>query len=146
MAFESLIGGRSAGSSGEIHFPRYCIVRYWCPLLSIRKVPEPCFGPKFFFCCGLRDHPEFRVAGLDRIVSVFAQLEAPIPFDALDGEPVDLVFLLLAPEHAGAEHLKALARISRILRDGNAIEKLRASHDKEALYALLTQPLASEAA
>ena len=90
--------------------------------------------------------PHGRVAGLDRIVCVFAQLETPIPYDAVDGEPVDLVFLLLAPEHAGAEHLKALARISRILRSGNAIEKLRASHDKEALYALLTQPLASEAA
>ena len=90
--------------------------------------------------------PHGRMAGLERIVSVFAKLETPIAFDAIDSEPVDLVFLLLAPEHAGAEHLKALARISRLLRDALALEKLRASHDREALYAVLTQPLASQAA
>ena len=90
--------------------------------------------------------PHGRLAGLDRMVSIFAKLDEPIPFDAIDSEPVDLVFLLLAPEHAGAEHLKALARISRLLRDPLALEKLRASHDRQALYAVLTQPLASHAA
>lgn len=90
--------------------------------------------------------PHGRLAGLERIVSVFAKLDEPIAFDAIDSEPVDLVFLLLAPEHAGAEHLKALARISRLLRDSLALEKLRASHGREALYAVLTQPLASQAA
>ena len=90
--------------------------------------------------------PHGRMAGLDRIMSVFARLETPIPFDAIDGEPVDLMFLLLAPQHAGAEHLKALARISRLLRDTHAIETLRASNDREALHAVLTQPLASAAA
>ena len=66
-------------------------------------------------------------AGLKNIVSVFARLDEPIDFEALDDEPVDLIFLLLAPEHAGADHLKALARISRLLREPATIEKLRAS-------------------
>lgn len=90
--------------------------------------------------------PHGRMAGLSRIVIVFARLEEPLDFESMDGEPVDLVFLLLAPEHAGAEHLKALARISRVLRDPLATEKLRGSRDKAALYAVLTQPMASHAA
>ena len=90
--------------------------------------------------------PHGRLAGLNRIVSVFAKLDEPIAFDAMDGEPVDLIFLLLAPEHAGADHLKALARISRLIRDPMAIEKLRSSRDRAALYAVLTEPMASHAA
>ena len=95
--------------------------------------------------CGIAI-PHGRIPGLPRIMSVFARLDVAIPYDAIDGEPVDLMFLLLAPEHAGAEHLKALARISRLLRDPQAIEKLRASNGRDALHALLTQPLASAAA
>lgn len=90
--------------------------------------------------------PHGRVAGLDRMISVFARLEEPLAFDAADGEPVDLVFLLLAPEDAGADHLKSLARISRLVRDPLAMEKLRASRDKIALHAVLTEPMASHAA
>jgi PTS system nitrogen regulatory IIA component len=90
--------------------------------------------------------PHGRVAGLKSIVSVFARLEAPIDFDALDEEPVDLIFLLMAPEHAGADHLKALARISRLLREPQSIERLRASHDRATLYSVLTQPTAVHAA
>jgi PTS system nitrogen regulatory IIA component len=90
--------------------------------------------------------PHGRVPQLNRIVSVFARLAEPIEFDALDGEPVDLIFLLLAPEHAGADHLKALARISRILRNPASTEKLRGAHDRGALYAVLTEPAASHAA
>jgi PTS system nitrogen regulatory IIA component len=90
--------------------------------------------------------PHGRVAGLKSIVSVFARLETPIDFEALDEEPVDLIFLLLAPEHAGADHLKALARISRLLRAPQSIERLRASRDRAALYAVLTQPAAVHAA
>lgn len=90
--------------------------------------------------------PHGRVEKLDRIVSLFARLPEPIDFDALDGEPVDLIFLLLAPEHAGADHLKALARISRLLREPSAIEKLRGSKDGTALYAVLTESAASHAA
>lgn len=90
--------------------------------------------------------PHARVLGLDDIATVFAQLDEPIDFEAPDGEPVDLVFVLLAPEHAGADHLKALARMSRVLRDPLTLEKLRAARDRDALYAVLTEPLATHAA
>jgi PTS system nitrogen regulatory IIA component len=83
--------------------------------------------------------PHGKFAGLKRIVGIFARLAEPIDFDAVDGDPVDVVFLLLAPEGAGADHLKALARISRLLREGQAVEKLRASKDAAALYAVLTE-------
>jgi nitrogen PTS system EIIA component len=87
--------------------------------------------------------PHGKLAGLKRIVGIFARLAEPIDFDAIDGEPVDIVFLLLAPEGAGADHLKALARISRLLREGMAVEKLRASKDAATLYAVLTEDEAS---
>ena len=74
--------------------------------------------------------PHGKPAGLERIVCLFAHLESPIDFDATDGEPVELVFLLLAPEQAGADHLKVLARISRLLRDPLTIAKLKASRDR----------------
>jgi len=90
--------------------------------------------------------PHARMSGLVRIAAVFAQLDEPIDFDALDGEPVDLVFVLLAPEQAGADHLKALARISRVLRDPMTLEKLRCARERDALYAVLTEPMASHAA
>ncbi len=70
---------------------------------------------------------------------MFARVAEPVDFDAVDGEKVDVVFLLLAPEGAGADHLKALARISRLLREGHAVDKLRASKDASALYAVLTE-------
>jgi len=82
--------------------------------------------------------PHGKLAGLKRIVGIFARLAEPIDFDAVDGDPVDIVFLLLAPEGAGADHLKALARISRLLREGHAVDKLRASKDASALFAVLT--------
>jgi PTS system nitrogen regulatory IIA component len=85
--------------------------------------------------------PHGRLPALKTIFSVFARLEQPIDFDAGDGEPVDLIFLLLAPEHAGADHLKALARISRLLREPQTIERLRASHDRAALFSALTDPM-----
>jgi PTS system nitrogen regulatory IIA component len=89
--------------------------------------------------------PHGRLPALKTIFSVFARLEQPIDFDAGDGEPVDLIFLLLAPEHAGADHLKALARISRLLREPQTIERLRASHDRAALFSALTDPMAHAA-
>jgi nitrogen PTS system EIIA component len=82
--------------------------------------------------------PHGKLARLERLFGVFARLERPIDFEALDGQPVDLVFLLLAPEAAGADHLKALARIARLLRDTEIAQKLRESRDAEALYAVLT--------
>ena len=73
---------------------------------------------------------------------LFARLERPVDFEALDGQPVDLIFLLLAPEGAGADHLKALARVARLLRDAEVARKLRDSRDAEALYAVLAMPSA----
>ncbi len=90
--------------------------------------------------------PHGKLPKIGRLFGLFARLERPIDFDALDSEPVDLVFLLLAPEAAGADHLKALARVARILRDPQTAAKLRATRDGAALHALLTQPAASNAA
>jgi nitrogen PTS system EIIA component len=84
--------------------------------------------------------PHGRLAGLPKIVGLFARLETPIPYEAVDDQPVDLVFLLLAPEDAGADHLKALARVSRLLRNKQTCEKLRAASKREVLYSLLTEP------
>lgn len=89
--------------------------------------------------------PHGKLSGLDRVHGVFARMERPIDFDAIDEQPVDLIFLLLAPEHAGADHLKALARVSRLLRDQSMCEKLRGSESADAIYALLTQQEASHA-
>lgn len=86
--------------------------------------------------------PHGRIAGLAKIVGLFARLETPIEYEAMDGQPVDLVFLLLAPEGAGADHLKALARVSRLLRNQQTCEKLRAATKPEVLFALLTEKTA----
>jgi PTS system nitrogen regulatory IIA component len=75
---------------------------------------------------------------LTRLYGLFARLDRPIPFEAIDDQPIDLVFVLLAPEGAGAEHLKALARVSRLLRDRVICDKLRGTDRADALYALLT--------
>jgi PTS system nitrogen regulatory IIA component len=90
--------------------------------------------------------PHGKLASLTRIYGLFARLERPIDFDSIDEQPVDLIFLLLAPESAGADHLKALARISRLLRDKSVCEKLRGTESAEGLYALLTDSPASRAA
>jgi len=90
--------------------------------------------------------PHGKLSGLDRLCGLFARLETPIDFDAIDDQPVDLIFLLLAPETAGADHLKALARVSRLLRERSTCEKLRGANQPEALYALLTEASTSRAA
>jgi PTS system nitrogen regulatory IIA component len=82
--------------------------------------------------------PHGKLPELATLCGVFARLERPIPFDAFDNQPVDLVFALLAPDEAGAEHLRALARVSRLLRDGTICQKLRGTDNPDALYALLT--------
>src|SRR5580658_5563620 len=89
--------------------------------------------------------PHGKLASLTRIYGLFARLEKPIDFDSIDEQPVDLIFLLLAPESAGADHLKALARISRLLRDKATCEKLRGTDSAEGLYALLTDSPTSAA-
>lgn len=90
--------------------------------------------------------PHGKLSGIDRLHGVFARLETGIDFEAIDERPVDLIFMLLAPENAGADHLKALARVSRLLRDTVICEKLRGSDKAEALYALLTETATSHAA
>jgi len=87
--------------------------------------------------------PHGKLVALDRLVGLFARLDKPIDFEALDDAPVDLVFVLLAPEGAGADHLKSLACIARVLRDPAVAAKLRATTNPTALYALLTQPTAA---
>ena len=90
--------------------------------------------------------PHGRLAELPRLYGLFARLEKPIDFEAIDNQPVDLIFLLLTPNGAGADHLKALARISRLLRDKTICDKLRGTDSADALYALLTDRAASHAA
>ncbi|MGH6718668.1 MAG: PTS IIA-like nitrogen regulatory protein PtsN [Alphaproteobacteria bacterium] len=90
--------------------------------------------------------PHGKFAGLDRLCGVFARLATPIDFDAVDGAPVDLLFALLAPENAGADHLKALGQVSRLLRDRAQCDQLRAARTREALYTILTRADANQAA
>jgi PTS system nitrogen regulatory IIA component len=90
--------------------------------------------------------PHGKLAKADRIFGVFARLERPVDFEALDGVPVDLIFLLIAPESAGADHLKALARITRLLRDPSFTAKLRSTRDPAALYLMLGENPTSNAA
>lgn len=90
--------------------------------------------------------PHARLPELDRVVGLFLRLEKPLDFDAVDRQPVDLVFALLAPENAGVDHLKALALVSRTLRDSGVCAKLRANTDASTLHTILTEVQASQAA
>ncbi|KAA3511077.1 MULTISPECIES: PTS IIA-like nitrogen regulatory protein PtsN [Agrobacterium] len=89
--------------------------------------------------------PHGKLASINSIVGVFARLDNPVDFEALDDQPVDLVFLLLAPEGAGADHLKALSRIARVLRDPELVAKLRATDSDTAIYTFLNQEQATAA-
>lgn len=89
--------------------------------------------------------PHGKLPKLDRMFGLFARLERPIDFEAMDRQPVDLILLLLAPEGAGADHLKALARGARLLRDQDTAKKLRAARDAQAIYAVLSLPPATAA-
>ncbi|MEM6383092.1 MAG: PTS IIA-like nitrogen regulatory protein PtsN [Pseudomonadota bacterium] len=90
--------------------------------------------------------PHGKIAGLDRIVGLFARTQKPLDFEALDDQPVDLLFLLLAPEGSGADHLKALARIARVLRDESRAERIRTTDHSSGIYAVLTSSAQSDAA
>lgn len=90
--------------------------------------------------------PHGKLPRLERLFGLVARLEKPIDFEALDGQPVDVLFLLLAPEGAGADHLKALARIARALREPGILDRVRAARDADALYAVLTEIPAPRAA
>ena len=90
--------------------------------------------------------PHGKLPKLAGMFGLFARLDRPIDFDALDGEPVDMMFLLLAPEGAGADHLKALARVARMLREPGIHARIRAARDASALYAVLTHETEPSAA
>lgn len=90
--------------------------------------------------------PHARLAGLPKVCGLFVRLEKPIDFDSVDRLPVDLVFALLAPASAGVDHLKALALVSRLMRDASVCAKLRANSDPSTLYTILTQAQATQAA
>lgn len=90
--------------------------------------------------------PHARMQGLDRVQGLFLRLKKPLDFDSVDRQPVDLIFALFAPEAAGVEHLKALALVSRTLRDEAVCAKLRANDDPATLYTILTEATAAQAA
>jgi nitrogen PTS system EIIA component len=90
--------------------------------------------------------PHGKLPGLDRVYGVFARLERPVDFDAIDDQPVDLIFLLLAPANCGGDHLKALAKVSRMLRDRILCEKMRGSTSCDAIYALMNDTESRNAA
>lgn len=90
--------------------------------------------------------PHVKFKSLKNIVCLFARLDEPIEYESLDNEPVDLIFLLLAPEHASGDHLKALARISRLVREPATLERLRSAKDPEVLKTILATPSTSHAA
>jgi len=81
--------------------------------------------------------PHARLEGLDRMRGVFVRLDQPVAFDSVDDQPVDLIFALFAPKEAGTEHLRALARVSRLLRQADLREQLRQARTADAVYALL---------
>ena len=90
--------------------------------------------------------PHGKLASLGRLHGLFARLDQPVDFQAIDDQPVDLIFLLLAPESAGADHLKALARVSRLLRDKTICKKLRGTDTPDGLFAILTESMETRAA
>ncbi|MGE3248398.1 MAG: PTS sugar transporter subunit IIA [Beijerinckiaceae bacterium] len=90
--------------------------------------------------------PHAKMGKAGRMFGVFARLERPIEYDSLDGVPVDLVFALIAPETAGADHLQALAQVARTFRDDSLVAALRATRDSAGLFTLLTSPSALDAA
>lgn len=90
--------------------------------------------------------PHAHLAGIDKVIGLFVKLETPLDFDATDRKPVDLIFCLFAPEQAGVEHLKALALVSRRLREASLCAKLRANSDPQLLFAILTETETTKAA
>lgn len=90
--------------------------------------------------------PHARLEDLDRIVGVFIRLEKPLDYDSVDRQPVDLIFALFAPKDSGVDHLKALALVSRTMRDQSVVTKLRANTDPAKLHAILTEARSTQAA
>jgi PTS system nitrogen regulatory IIA component len=90
--------------------------------------------------------PHARLAGLDRMRAVLVRLDKPVAFDAVDGQPVDLLFVLLAPEQSESQHLRALARVSRLFRQSEVREQLRQARTPDALHAILSRTSEASAA
>ncbi|RUS64934.1 PTS lactose transporter subunit IIC [Pseudorhodobacter sp. E13] len=90
--------------------------------------------------------PHARLQELQKIIGVFVRLEKPLDYDSVDRQPVDLVFALFAPKDSGVDHLKALALVSRTMRDAGVVAKLRANSDPAKLHAILTEARAPQAA
>lgn len=119
------------------------------PGLDEREVFETLLQRERLGSTGIGDGvaiPHGKLPGFDRLFGLVARLDKPVDFEALDGQPVDIAFLLLAPEGAGADHLKALAQVARVLREPGILERIRAARDASALYALLTHTSAPQAA
>jgi PTS system nitrogen regulatory IIA component len=124
---KGLIHQLAAASARRLNLPAKGIVTL---LTEREKIGSTGFG-------GGVAIPHGKVEGLTRVFGYFARLTAPIDFQAVDGLPVDLVFLILSPPDAGADHLKALASVSRALRDRNLVAKLRGARSRDAIFALL---------
>ena len=144
---EAVLSGLKAGSKKQA---LHELVRHAARLTGIddRKILETLLDRERTSATGVGNGiaiPHGKIADLKRLTGVFARLDKPISFDAIDEQPVDLIFLLLAPQDAGAEHLKALARVSRLLRDEIVCEKLRGADTADGLYLLLTQSEAQAA-
>lgn len=90
--------------------------------------------------------PHARLPGVERVVGVFLKLEKPVDYDAVDRQPVDLIFALFAPENSGVDHLKALAAVSRTMRDASICAKLRANGEPSVLHTILTEQQSTKAA
>lgn len=90
--------------------------------------------------------PHARIKGLENVVGAFVRIEKPVDFDSVDRQPVDLIFALFAPDGSGVDHLKALALVSRTMRDANVCAKLRANDDPDTLHTILTEAQATRAA
>jgi PTS system nitrogen regulatory IIA component len=111
--------------------------------LSAREIFDAWLQREKLNSTGLGDGiaiPHGRLLNAERIFGLFARLERPVDFEALDSQPVDILFGLIAPESAGADHLKALASIARVLRNPTTVAKIRATRDPFALYSLLIHP------
>ncbi|QQR36353.1 PTS sugar transporter subunit IIA [Devosia oryziradicis] len=87
--------------------------------------------------------PHGKLAGLKGVTALLARLDQPIDYDSVDDQPVDIVVMLLAPTGAGADHLKALSRVARLLRTETVVEELRSASDADQLYAIFTAPVAT---
>jgi PTS system nitrogen regulatory IIA component len=117
--------------------------------IDAREIFDPLLQRERLGSTGIGDQvaiPHCKLQPLNRLFGLFARLDRPIDFEALDGEPVYAVFLLLAPAGAGADHLKALSRVARLLREPGVHDRIRGARDATALHAVLTQPSKTKAA